>query len=65
VLAQGLVQTAANRARRSVHALEIQREVNVGPVEGRFERTAEKLTRPMVRRFCSTFWPMALLFGPC
>ncbi len=47
--ARGQARVATNVAIRSMHTIETRRLGNEGPLEGKFEVSAQKLTRPSVR----------------
>lgn len=47
-VSRGKVRLSQHQATRRAHKLEIQRELNEGPVDGRFLTTAERLDRPNV-----------------
>lgn len=49
VQTQSKTYLALNTARRSAHMADIQRDVDAGPQEGRFEQTRQKFDRPLVR----------------
>lgn len=46
---RGQTYRALNTALRSTHVLNIRRDVDAGPQEGRFEKTSQKYDRPLVR----------------